>query len=281
MLYRSSIGTMALVAALMSAIAGARAFDDTQYPDWSGQWHKPSQEGRGNPWNQTKPLGLGQEAPLTPEYQAIFEASLAEQAKGGQGANSRYTCTPSGMPRVMTAVGPIEFVITPAVTFILFQNNMPRRIYTDGRPWPSDIEPSMDGYSIGQWRDQDGEGRYDVLEAETHGFKGPREFESSGLPLHKDNQTIIKERLYRDRTNKSIFHDEITTIDHALTRPWTVTKNYYRASEIRWDEYNCNENNSHVIIGKDDYFLSADGKLMPVRKDQPPPDLKYFKSSQR
>ena len=24
------------------------------------------------------------------------------------------------------------------------------------------------------------------------------------------------------------------------------------------------------------YFLSADGKLMPTRKDQPPPDLRYF-----
>ena len=24
------------------------------------------------------------------------------------------------------------------------------------------------------------------------------------------------------------------------------------------------------------YFLSAEGLLMPVRKDQPPPDLRYF-----
>jgi len=26
--------------------------------------------------------------------------------------------------------------------------------------------------------------------------------------------------------------------------------------------------------------LSADGKLMPTRKDQPPPDLKYFTRKQ-
>jgi hypothetical protein len=26
----------------------------------------------------------------------------------------------------------------------------------------------------------------------------------------------------------------------------------------------------------EDYFLSADGLLMPTKKDQPPPDLRYF-----
>jgi hypothetical protein len=33
----------------------------------------------------TLPWGAGQQAPLTPEYRAIFEASLADQAKRGEG----------------------------------------------------------------------------------------------------------------------------------------------------------------------------------------------------
>jgi hypothetical protein len=33
--------------------------------------------------------------------------------------------------------------------------------------------------------------------------------------------------------------------------------------------------------GKDNYFLSADGLLMPARKDQPPPDLRYFKQTSK
>jgi hypothetical protein len=33
----------------------------------------------------------------------------------------------------------------------------------------------------------------------------------------------------------------------------------------------------HVAIGKEAYFLSAEGLLMPVRKGQEPPDLRYFK----
>ena len=44
-----------------------------------------------------------------------------------------------------------------------------------------------------------------------------------------------------------------------------------------WYEYNCHGSNKHIVIGKDDYFISADNKLMPVRKGQPPPDLRYFK----
>jgi hypothetical protein len=33
-----------------------------------------------------------------------------------------------------------------------------------------------------------------------------------------------------------------------------------------------------IAIGKESYFFSGDRLLMPVRKDQPPPDLRYFKS---
>jgi len=43
-----------------------------------------------------------------------------------------------------------------------------------------------------------------------------------------------------------------------------------------WREDVCVENNPHVGIGGDTYMLSADGYLMPVKKGQKPPDLKYF-----
>ena len=41
--------------------------------------------------------------------------------------------------------------------------------------------------------------------------------------------------------------------------------------------------NAHVQVGKENYFIiiSADGLLMPARKDQPPPDLRYFKQDAR
>lgn len=32
-------------------------------------------------------------------------------------------------------------------------------------------------------------------------------------------------------------------------------------------------------IGNDAYFMSADGMLMPIKKNQPPPDLRYFRQN--
>src|SRR5215470_7542101 len=196
---RDAIG--ATVAALLMLATGAAAFDESKYPDWGGQWKRP--RGVGTQWDQTKPPGLGQQAPLTPEFQAALEASIKDQATGGQGADTHVSCLTNGVPRIMTATFPIAFVITPTVTYIHFEAFMPRRIYTDGREFPKDEEPSYQGYSIGKWLDTDGNGL--------------------------------------------------------------------------WQDYNCDEANNHVVIGKENYFLSGDGLLMTTKKDQPPPDLRYFK----
>jgi hypothetical protein len=188
------------------------------------------------------------------------------------------------MPLMMEAFYPQEYIITPETTYILINNaDHGRRIFTDGRDWPRNIEnlePTYQGYSIGRWIDQDGDGRHAVLEVETRGpFKGPRSYDGSGLPLHHDNQSIFKERIHLDRDDGNLLHDEFTVIDHALTRPWTVDKRYRRNPDRRpaWPEYVCAEHNEHVQVGAESYFISADGFLMPTRKDQPPPDARYFK----
>jgi hypothetical protein len=87
MSYQSAIGSIALAAALCVTFAGAQAFDETKYPDWKGQWSRVPVAGlTGNPsFDPNKSDGLAQQAPLTPEYQAILEASLADQAAGGPG----------------------------------------------------------------------------------------------------------------------------------------------------------------------------------------------------
>jgi hypothetical protein len=47
-----------------------------------------------------------------------------------------------------------------------------------------------------------------------------------------------------------------------------------------WHTESCAEGNAWVHIGSEAYYLSADGKLMPTKKNQAPPDLKYFKQTQ-
>jgi hypothetical protein len=259
--------------ALLTMIA-ARAQDMSKFPDWSGQWRRPANVAPA--WDPTKPPGLGQQAPLTPEYQAIFEATLKDRAIGGLTGDPTGLCLPHGLPRMMVAIFPVEFVITPKVTYYMTDYTTSRRIFTDGRDWPKDLLPSFNGYSIGKWVDTDGDGRYDLLEVESRGFKSPRTFEGSGLPLHHDGESVITERIYLDKADKNLLHDEVTVVDHALTRPWTVTRHYQRDPAGVWDFVDCAENNPHVVIGGETYMMSADGYLMPTKTGQPPPDLRYF-----
>jgi hypothetical protein len=278
MAHRSLIGAIALAGSLGVATA-AFAFDESKYPDFSGQWRRPP--GIGIQWDPTHTVGRDQHPPLTPEYQAIWEASMADQANGGQGNDAPSRCVPYGMPRMMSTIFPMEIVVTPKTTHVISEYTMPRRIYTDGRDFPAEIEPGFNGYSIGRWVDEDGDGRYDVLEVETRGLKGPRTYEASGLPFHTDNEAVIKERIFIDKSNPDILHDEITSYDHALTRPWTVMKTFKRDPNPIWFQNHCSEDNRHVTIGDQDYVLSFDGYLMPAKKDQPPPDLKYFKQTKK
>jgi hypothetical protein len=271
------IATSAIAACAMAVPSAAQSFDESKYPAFAGQWFRV---GPLMVFDTSKPFGRGQEAPLTPEYQAIFEANLADVAKGGFGDDPVYRCIPEGMPRAMTLVLPMEIVVKPDTTYMLMEYlNMIRRIYTDGRDFPTDQDPTWMGYSIGKWIDQDGDGRYDVLEIETRNLKNPRSYDPSGLPFHKDGQTVIKERLYLDKTNPDRLYDEITTYDHALTRPWTVTRTMRRGKHPIYLESICEEGNVHVKIGNETYMLNGDNLLMPVKKGQAPPDLKYFKGS--
>src|SRR5262245_44483257 len=209
MMFRSSASAIAIAAIATGVmVSTVQAANDARYPDWKGAWTRWFPRGAtfepnggftagGQPsHDQTKPWGRGQEAPLTPEYQKIFEASLADQANGGEGNffDHAVRCMPGGMPFMMIGFGAIEFIVTPDTTYIVAGAGEPlRRVFTDGREWPTDLsnfEATYAGYSIGKWIDEDGDGTYDVLEVETRGpFKGPRSYDATGLPLHFDNES--------------------------------------------------------------------------------------------
>ena len=186
---------------------------------------------------------------------------------------------------MMSIYSPAEFIVMPDITWVLINHNddMYRRIFTDGRQWPEDAEPTFAGYSIGKWVDEDGDGKYDVLEVETRFLKNPRGYDTTGIPFHSDGKTVIKEKIYLDKADRNILWNEITVIDNALTRPYSKKQRANRGTEPRptWKYDVCAEHNTHVRIGEENYYLSADGKLMPARKDQPPPDLSYFKQAGR
>ena len=81
-----------------------------------------------------------------------------------------------------------------------------------------------------------------------------------------------------------MLHDDITrdrpcpdAAVERVARPSAATPTKHPV----WREENCPEITLLTKIGDEIYFKGADGKLLPTRKDQPPPDLRYFKQTQR
>ena len=123
---RSSTGATVLVATLLMTIVSAAAFDESKYPDFNGQWRRAvsvRSDRVGAAFDPSKPFGREEKPPLTPEYQAIYEANLVDMEKGGQGIDPTYKCLSPGMPRVMIPYVGMEFVVTPGATFILFERD--------------------------------------------------------------------------------------------------------------------------------------------------------------
>src|SRR5262249_53277607 len=141
MLLRSSACAVALgLTATLMMIGVVRAADapapPDKYPNWTGAWARwvppnsrrdPGNGGTGftaggpPSFDQNKPWGLGQQAPLTPEYQKVLEDSLADQEQGGEGNffDHAVRCMPGGMPLMTIAFTPLEFVVTPNTTYVL------------------------------------------------------------------------------------------------------------------------------------------------------------------
>jgi len=91
-----------------------------------------------------------------------------------------YTLEPYSYEVHMDLTTPVSFdkpddvaryggtVVTPKTIHIFMEHiHDSRRIYTDGRDWPVKVKPTFSGYSIGQWVDEDRDGRYDALAVET------------------------------------------------------------------------------------------------------------------
>jgi hypothetical protein len=277
MLYRTTCA-VAFAAALLTAPAAAEVVDFGKYPNLKGQWVR----GPGSPNNWR---ALAGPAPLTPEYAKRFEEITAEFAAGGAPNWPSTFCIPAGMPAMMSLYDPAEIIVMPEVTYVLISHNDDsyRRIYTDGREWPTDPELTFAGYSIGKWIDENNDGKFDVLEVETRFLKLPRGYDTSGLPFHDDGKTIIKERIYLDKDDPNKLWNDMTIIDNALTRPYVKKQVAMRNPNPRpaWHSDVCSEYNTWVKIGDEGYMLSADGKLMPAKKGQEPPDLSYFPQTKK
>ena len=253
-----------MVAALAMTIASAAAFDKSRYPDWSGQWGGRRGRVPMGPDQAARPRAAGA-ADAGVSGRAARRASPTRR-RAVRAATRSYTCISNGMPRMMTVAWPIEFVVLPNITYVHFEVFMPRRIYTDGREFPAKDEPELRGLFDRQMARHRRRRPLRHARSRDPQFQGPAHLRSRAAFLHNDNQSVIRERIFLDKADHDILHDEITTFDHALTRPWTVDKTLSPRAQAVLVRGQLHREQSPCGRRQGDYFVGADGYLMPAAK---------------
>jgi hypothetical protein len=159
-------------------------------------------------------------------------------------------CQPGGPVFAMWEMGlfPIEILEAPDRIVIKAENiALPRRIFTDGRSHPPDLEPMWMGHSVGTW---DG----DVLVVDTIGTNGKTRAmngvgsnagvssEDAKPRLPASDQLHLVERL-RLVADGEILEDEMTITDPKMYTAPIVVKHYWqRRPDLDVLEYYCGEN---------------------------------------
>jgi hypothetical protein len=152
-------------------------------------------------------------------------------------------CIPGGVPRSNSVPYPFKIVTTPTITYVLYEAVQSfRQIFTDGRAFPKDPNPTWLGYSVGHWEGDD-------FVVHSTGFNENSWLDNAGLPGTESLQ--VTERWVRRNLGEM---DIITTITDpkAYTKPWTVTLPLKLLPDTELLEYVCSENNKDLehLVGK-------------------------------
>jgi hypothetical protein len=129
------------------------------------------------------------------------------------GLDPHVRCMPSNFPRMYTLPHITRFVQTRGVLALLNEFNASyRQILTDGRPLPSDPQPSWNGYSTGKWQGE-------TLVVETNGFRDDLWIDMAGSPLTEAAR--VNER-FRRPTFGTLEIEATVNDPKAYTKPWTM-----------------------------------------------------------
>ena len=189
-------------------------------------------------------LARGLKAPDAPEL-TPWAAALQKGRRDRNHVDDPYTyCLPLGVPRENHR-SPFKIVQTPSMTIFLhesFVGNTFRQIFTDGRAFPKDPNPTWNGYSTARWEE-------DTLVVETSGFRDDLWLDSDGNPLTSAGKMTERIR----RPNYGTLEVEITIDDSkAYTAPWTVKITQPLVLDSELIDYYCLENEKDFVhmVGK-------------------------------
>jgi len=202
-------------------------------PDLSGIWQVPGLKYLINIAADLK------DVPFQPWAKALYDQRRADFGKD----DPNNQCLPSIIPEKIAVTSPWKIVETPGVTYVLYESRtIFRQIFTDGRAFPADPDPTWQGYSTGRW---DG----DAFVVESIGFNGKGWLDTNGHPT-TDALHVLETYRRRDFGHMDV---EITIDDpKAYTKPWTVTEPAVLQPDTELIEYICEENNKDPqhIVGK-------------------------------
>jgi hypothetical protein len=202
-------------------------------PDISGIWRVA--DGR---YLQNIATEIG-EAPFQPWAAALYKERADALGKG----RPSERCIPHGIPDgMLVRNSPFKIVQTPTVTVILYEEfNHYRQIFSDGRSFPPEANPSWFGYSLGKW-----EGETFVVE--TIGFNDKSWFDDPGHP-HSEALRVTERfrRLNFGRLEMQVTFDD----PKAYTKPWSATIPFTLLADTELIESICeNERDHEHMVGK-------------------------------
>jgi hypothetical protein len=159
--------------------------------------------------------------PVAPKYRPEFTARVADLDARQVQEDPVLRCFAPGVPRI----GPPDKIVQRAGEAVFLYEDVSgsffRLVPTDGRPHPTNNEPSFLGDAVGHW-----EG--DTLVVETRNFNDQTWLTDNGA-FHTSGLRVV-ERL---RRTADTLEWEATAYDPAvLTEPWQAGKRVARATDI-------------------------------------------------
>ena len=234
------VAAAAAVAVSAAAMSPAADASGKAVPNLTGQW--ASYPGfRGGPPDPKlvppPPTPLLLKAKYKGPYEELRARQIESDKRGEPLSNASTQCLPNGMPQMMSAIYPVEFLQTPGqLTVIAEAMSQVRRIYLD-KPQVKieDVPPGYFGHSVGHW---DG----DTLVVDTIGV---REDVLGFKDMPHSDQMHIRERLRL--VAPDVMHDQITIDDPVvLEKPFTYTVGFRRMANYEMLEYVCENNRDYV-----------------------------------
>ena len=220
-----------------------------QLPDWSGLWtHTRDGVVAAQTLSFFGPGPGGTRPKLTPAAMAMLEEGSRRSAEAITYDENLSQCGPPGFPRWLSIPFLREFIVRLEQTWLSSETvNNVRRIYTDGRDHPPEVEryPLYYGDSIGFWDGQKLVIHTTQLMARDMGRNTLRQSEQMETVEIWENVDDLTIRAH------AWFYDPAI-----LEEPWYVQRRYARVpnddKSLRMRYWHCGENQNNAVFQTDE-----------------------------